>query len=769
MSVRNLSLKVSLCLAALIAAAVGAARDQPKSQGPKAPPSQGPQTPDLPDFDYEFARPINPGEHTYAWYRKTQGDEGAKMGLDPAAVADGMDTWHWWVGVDNPGFWRDFAKLSGSKYNKTNLKLDILRVIMETPRNERWSKLGVINDPDTVPADKPDQFGLTLDRMKDGTLTWDPEKFGYSSGVIGLQIFKNPKFDAKKWSLAKYKEDPSSVEPPYTIGMACAFCHIGFNPLHPPKDPANPDWENLSSIIGDQYLREGALFSLQIPPSSFVYHYAATQQPGTSETSRFPMDSLNNPTNINSIFRLKERLRIARPERITKEQKALVESIYKNAGVPLDSPVGALGGTAEEPTLKVPHILTDGADSMGVVVASVRVYVNEGMMHEQWYPSWPLNPFHITDSIRRDFEPQEFDIINKWRKDPNSPWMQTERRMPNMASFLMSYDSYPLAKAEGGEKFLTKDEALLKRGKIVFADNCARCHSSKVPENLPSDPAAAKEAWRKLVLSPDFLKDNYLSDDQRHSVLEIGTNALRAEGFNAQAGWTWGQMSSQTYKDMRKVPMKLVDHDEKGHDRPLYNPLTGKYDINWEGPSAFYRTPTLVAIWATAPFLHNNSLGDYKDDPSVAGRIDSYSDAMTKMLWPEKRLGVKSIKVTSEDTSLPDLFPAWRGKLESRLEGMKLKLLLLPKGTPVNLVMNLNPRYFPKLIEAYIKGVLNGEPREKFKSFIDRRRSAGMKAMMDEMLKLNTCPDFIEDRGHTFGSDLSDEDKKALIEYVKYF
>jgi hypothetical protein len=37
------------------------------------------------------------------------------------------------------------------------------------------------------------------------------------------------------------------------------------------------------------------------------------------------------------------------------------------------------------------------------------------------------------------------------------------------------------------------------------------------------------------------------------------------------------------------------------------------------------------------------------------------------------------------------------------------------------------------------------------------------------MLEVNTCPDFIEDRGHTFGSHLSDEDKKALIEYLKTF
>ena len=31
------------------------------------------------------------------------------------------------------------------------------------------------------------------------------------------------------------------------------------------------------------------------------------------------------------------------------------------------------------------------------------------------------------------------------------------------------------------------------------------------------------------------------------------------------------------------------------------------------------------------------------------------------------------------------------------------------------------------------------------------------------------CPDFIEDKGHYYGHDLSDQDKRALIEYIKYF
>lgn len=720
------------------------------------------------EFDYKFGRPVKTGEMTYNDYRKKQMAIAAKkLGLDPAAVGDGMDTWHWWVGVDNPGFWQDLTKLTGGPHNTTNLRLDLLRLLMIVPRAERFKKLGLINDPDSVAAEEPDQFGLKLDRMKDGALQWDPEKFGYSSGVIGLQLFKNERFDPKNWSAEAYLKDGSKIEPPYKVGMACVFCHVSFNPINPPKDPAEPTWENLTSTFGNQYLREGLAFGLSQKDNSIIYHYLNTQEPGTSETSRFPTDSINNPTNISAIMRLTERLKVAHVEEITPQQATLIKSMYTNAKVPFDSVTGALGGTTAKPTIKVPHVLTDGADSLGILMASVRVYINEGMMHDQWYSSWPLNLFDLKSSLRRGFKPKEFDI-EAARKDPKSPWMQTEVRMPNMATFLMSYDSFPLKEAKGGSEFLSHDKALIEEGKVVFAENCTSCHSSKFPNPMPKDPSEQKKAWTQLVLAKDFLDGNYLSDDERHSVLEIGTNAQRAEGSNAQTGWTWAEMSSATYKKQREGQITLVDHDLTGKETPLYNPLSGKYDLKWTGRPAFYRTPTLVSIWATAPFFHNNALGKYTGDPSVKGRIEAFNDAMEKMLWPERRLGIKSIKVTSEATNLPDIFAGLKAHLK-KFDDMDLKILEFPAGTPVNLVMNVNPKHFPALFGAYISGVLKGQPRREFKSWVNQRREAGIESVKQKMLEYNTCPDFIEDRGHTFGASLSDRQKKALIEYMKYF
>src|SRR5262249_47781495 len=95
-------------------------------------------------------------------------------------------------------------------------------------------------------------------------------------------------------------------------------------------DPANPRWENLAANIGNQYFREGEIFfgkgrlflgnknpdpndptsgykARGLIDKDFLYHYAATQEPGTSETSRITYDFINNPNTINPLFNLKSR------------------------------------------------------------------------------------------------------------------------------------------------------------------------------------------------------------------------------------------------------------------------------------------------------------------------------------------------------------------------------------------------------------------------------------------------------------------------------
>jgi hypothetical protein len=63
-------------------------------------------------------------------------------------------------------------------------------------------------------------------------------------------------------------------------------------------------------------------------------------------------------------------LRIAHVEKITPAQRELMESMYRNTGLKSDFTGGALGSTAAEPTIRTPHVLSDGADSMSLLMAA---------------------------------------------------------------------------------------------------------------------------------------------------------------------------------------------------------------------------------------------------------------------------------------------------------------------------------------------------------------------------------------------------------------
>jgi mono/diheme cytochrome c family protein len=572
------------------------------------------------------------------------------------------------------------------KYYRTIAKntggtVDLLQLVDSRLRDERFKRFGAMNDPGCEKATKPDEYGLWLDKCK------DPQ----STGVIGLRKFDNPNFDPAKWNPTQYAKD-ASVEPPYRIGQSCAICHVALDPLNPPKDPEHPKWNNLVPALGNQFIDEGAFFAARIKPDDFRWHVLKTQEPGTSDTSRIATDHINNPNAINAIFNLGDRPKY-----------------------PEVMPDGS--------TQEVNRILKDGADSTGVANASLRVYVNIGMCGDYW--------LSLHDSLlgRRPQKPFDIDTARKNCQD----WVNTEARMADAESFLKTITPMHLKDAPGGEALLTKDEEVLQRGKIAFASTCATCHSSKQPPaEIAADPEQAKQWYIQSVLSSDFLDHNFLSDDKRYPVTLLNTNAARALGTNATKGHIWDEFSSKTYKQLPS-PGKLTLENPFDESQPI------KFNVP-KGGVGYYRTPSLVSIWATAPFLHNNSLGTYIKDPSVEARVKSYTDSMEQLLWPENREDV--IKRTSQNStmSLP----------------MNIKIPV-PKDTPVNLIANINPA--DPLPPLDFKNLPNK---------IDLKLDPKAK-LIRLLLKMNKSPDFIENKGHTFGSQLSDEDKKALIEFVKTF
>jgi hypothetical protein len=165
--------------------------------------------------------------------------------------------------------------------------------------------------------------------------------------------------------------------------------------------------------------------------------------------------------------------------------------------------------------------------------------------------------------------------------------------------------------------------------------------------------------------------------------------------------------------------------------------------------------------------LHNNALGKFTGDPSVAGRMEAFNDAVEKLLWPGKRLNKASIWQTQNECSL-HLRKEFVPKTLRGLAGPDgyIKIGPVPKGTPVNLIANLEPDFHH--VDVFVK-VLEKLIKIKAEKFSSEAAAEELRKLVPELIAANKCPDFIEDKGHYFGTDLPDNDKRALIEYLKTF
>jgi hypothetical protein len=753
--------------------------------------------------------------------------------LTPEEVK-GRNTWNVWTG-GNDKFW---DKITINSFGA----LDFLKTLSSHPslkfsRDNRWSYLGLVNEPcfEKATGPDPDRYGLWLDKRSPNCPP-DPFEnetkypgvkigargknmpigsfYGWATGIVGLRLFPNPDFDeeaAKKWDAKRYYEDPAyynskDLVRPYRVGMSCAFCHVGPNPVKPPADPEHPQWSELSSNVGAQYFWIDRIFDWQADPSSYVFQMFHSSRPGSLDTSLVSTDNINNPRTMNALYALGPRLEQAK--RFGKETLGGggLNNRQFNDYVPADSPLAQF--YTPPATVFTPRVLKDGADSVGALGALNRVYLNIGLFSEEWL-------LHFNPLVGgKKTTPIEIAVARK----NSSYWEATEAQTPDMALFfLKSTAPHKLKDAPGGEAYLTKDAAQLERGKVVFAETCARCHSSKLPtpaEGLDPGGCAGKDyltcwnkywAWTKtedfkskmraIVAAPDFLDGNYLSAEHRVPVTLLETNACSPLATNGIRDNIWDNFTSKTYKDLPAVGTITV-----------YNPVTGepKQFTLPGGGRGYTRPASLISLWSTAPFLLNNSVGKFNWSPSVEARMDSFQDSIEKMLWPEKRekdsvLGDKVPGVIDRTTTRCYLRIA-SGYVPDNLQGLLgwgerwfpylfnesgVEIGPIPPGTPINLLANLNVLaddadvlgrvdHDRKLLELALKikhdlKALGDNPSDD-----DARRVFAN--LVEPLMNLSKCPDYVVNRGHYFGTSyfkeepgLSDDDKRALIEFLKTF
>lgn len=707
------------------------------------------------------------------------------------AERKGRNTWILWT-AGNEHFWNYLA-------NHSFGLLDFLKTL-SIPRAERFARTGLINEPGFKAPDGPDQYGLLLD-VWDGEPPADqpdPKVYGRSSGVIGLRIFDNPAFDEaakKKWDARKfyadpfYYDDPDLVRP-YVVGMSCGFCHVSFNPLKPPVDPTSPKYENLSANIGAEFFWVSRVFGKDMHEDNFVYQLMESSPPGALDTSLIASDNINGPRTMNAIFEVGGRLGVSEALGATEKVSGatmLVPGVKD--GVP-----GVQKGVNPAGALYTPHVLKDGADSVGLAGALSRVFINIGEFHEEWVK-------HFTPLIGGKQTPMSVARANE-----NSVyWNATAERLPNLAAFFIkTAGPMHLTDAPGGDRYLTESDATVTRGKKVFAEHCAVCHSSKqppVPEGLINrgyfdadwEKWVASKAYKDWmaakVLKDDFVEGNFFSTDMRFPVTLIGTNACSPVASNAIKGHVWESFSSDTYKSLPPAGTVDVANPIDGSRRPWTLPGGGR---------GYVRAPSLVSVWTSAPFFQNNALGalEYdadahgayvhkRDAASVDTRVRVFQDAIEQLLWLKERdrdpyLGDKGVYKIYR-TSAESYLRVSVGALPQGVrEGLKLlgkdeiKIGPIPKGTPINLLSNIDlaageadsDAKKADLVKA-LAGLSAKLLKIKVLKLDERKTIEQLEKIVPDLLEVNKCPDFEVNRGHDFGKTLKVADKRALVAFLK--
>lgn len=613
----------------------------------------------------------------------------ADTGLDPETVRQsairGQNMWITWTG-GNDKFWDWAARNAIGSF-------DLLKILSSYQgggydgggdydnqpygRHNRFRYLGLVNEPcfDEARGPNPERFGLWLD-TRSSTCDADPfadaaaypgvqigargtdmpeevvqqfpeslddgklpvwSQYGEPTGIMGLRLFPNPDFDAEaalNWDPQRFYTDPdyyndADLIRPYRVGMSCAFCHVGPNPINPPARVEEPTLSELNSNPGAQYYWVDRIFFWNTRPrpepgvpspneNNMLFQLFHTNPPGSLDTSLVSTDYMNNPRTMNAVYETRERLRIALARGIEqleggeRDNKQFQDFEAGQALAPYWDP--ASGHVASM------RVLKDGADSVGTLGALNRVYLNIGLYSEEWIK-------HFRPFIGgRKITPIEIATV----QENSVYWQATENQSLDMAVFfLVAGRADHLADAPGGADFLAADsDAVVDRGKAVFAETCAACHSSRQPEPDPSFEVDAgicagggagpdyltcwnrfwdwaqsdsfKTQMTEMVMAPDFLKDNFLSTERRVPMDLLQVNACNPTATNGLRGDVWDNFTSDSYKSLPPVGPVTVEHPVSG----------GASGFQAKGNGRGYLRPaSLVSLWSSAPYMLNNSVG----------------------------------------------------------------------------------------------------------------------------------------------------------------
>ena len=247
-------------------------------------------------------------------YGLTKNPEGIRASLDPylpgisaaeavKRVAIGRNNWVVWT-AGNDRIW-DVLSVSSLG------NLDLLKTISSHPsltnkRNNRWSYLGLVNEPCFDAGHRPaTRTASASGSMSASGADCPPDPFenetkypgvrigargknipagsyyGYATGVVGLRLFPNPGLRRSRAEDAgtrcattptAYYNDTKLVRP-YRVGMSCGFCHVGPNPIQSAGRSGEPEMGESQPNPGAQYFWIDRIFMCE--PGSGQLHLPA--------------------------------------------------------------------------------------------------------------------------------------------------------------------------------------------------------------------------------------------------------------------------------------------------------------------------------------------------------------------------------------------------------------------------------------------------------------------------------------------------------------
>ena len=150
--------------------------------------------------------------------------------------------------------------------------------------------------------------------------------------------------------------------------------------------------------------------------------------------------------------------------------------------------------------------------------------------------------------------------------------------------------------------------------------------------------------------------------------------------------------------------------------------------------------------------------------PGVDERVAAFESAAAMLLSPDLRP-----KTTANGVTYPGYVKTTSQDSVLSFEKLGINFSIhVPAGTPVNLFANLNPNDTSTQLE--MGGIAAAEALAGGASFDPTQRLASdllYTNVATHLLSLSQSPDLVENGGHTFGSELTSDQKAALIEYLK--